>query len=159
MARLAGPLPVLLPAPPPPSTSRILDERCRRRTSRWCDESTKRSREATSGRCWSPVDPAIRCYDRPSRPSAEVYVGQTGFLRFGQSDQEVFESVRYDPRRFTDADDQVVVPIRQRGRGKASRVPVDEDVVNVWKVQRGKAVELRIYSTEQEALEAVGLSD
>jgi hypothetical protein len=38
-------------------------------------------------------------------------------------------------------------------------VPVDEDVVNVWKVQRGKAVELRIYSTEQEALEAVGLSD
>jgi ketosteroid isomerase-like protein len=105
------------------------------------------------------VDPAIRCYDRPSRPGAEVYVGQTGFLRFCQSDQEVFESVRYDPRTFTDADDQVVVPIRQSGRGKAGRVPVEEDIVNVWKVHRGKAVEVRVYSTEQAALEAVGLSE
>jgi ketosteroid isomerase-like protein len=105
------------------------------------------------------VDPAIRCYDRPSRPGAEVYVGQTGFLRFWQSDQEVFESVRYDPRTFTDADDQVVVPIRQSGRGKAGKVPVEEDIVNVWKVHRGKAVEVRVYSTEQAALEAVGLSE
>jgi hypothetical protein len=53
-------------------------------------------------------------------------------MRFWQSDREVFESVLYNPR---------------------------EDIVNVWKVRCGKAVELRIYSTEREALEAVGLRE
>src|SRR5215216_1036330 len=38
------------------------------------------------------VDPAIRCYDRPSRPGADVYLGQIGFLRFWQTDREVFEA-------------------------------------------------------------------
>ena len=80
-------------------------------------------------------------------------------MRFWQSDREVFESVLYSPRGFTDADDYVVVPIRQSARGKASKVPVEEDIVNVWKVRCGKAVELRIYSTEREALEAVGLRE
>jgi hypothetical protein len=78
------------------------------------------------------LDPAIECYDRPSRPGADVYIGRTGFMRFWQSDREVFESVLYNPR---------------------------EDIVNVWKVRCGKAVELRIYSTEREALEAVGLRE
>jgi hypothetical protein len=78
----------------------------------------------------------------PSRPGADVYIGRIGFLRFWQSDRDVFESVWYDPRKFTDADDHVVVPIRQSGRGKASRVPLEEGIVNVWKVQRGKAVEV-----------------
>jgi uncharacterized protein len=105
------------------------------------------------------LDPAIECYDRPSRPGADVYIGRTGFMRFWQSDRDVFESVLYNPREFTDADDYVVVPIRQSARGKASKVPVEEDIVNVWKVRAGKAVELRIYSTEREALEAVGLRE
>jgi ketosteroid isomerase-like protein len=103
------------------------------------------------------LDPAIRCYDRPSRPGADVYIGRTGFLRFWQSDREVFESVRYDPREFIEVDDHVVVPIRQTGRGKGSKVPVEEEIVNVWKVRDGRAVELRVYSTKREAFEAVGL--
>jgi uncharacterized protein len=105
------------------------------------------------------IDPAIRCYDRPSRPGADVSVGQLGFLRLLQSNRELLEGVRYDPRKFIDADDHVVVPIRQSGRGKASKVPVEEDIANVWTVHSGKAVELRIYSSEQEAREAAGLSE
>jgi hypothetical protein len=71
-------------------------------------------------------------------PGADVYLGRIGFLRFWQSDREVFESFRYDPRKFTDADDMVVVPIRQSGHGKASKVPVEEDIVNVWRCSAGR---------------------
>jgi hypothetical protein len=49
----------------------------------------------------------------------------------------------------------VVVPIMQRGRGKGSALGIEESIVNVWKLQGGKCVELRIYSTIEEALQEV----
>jgi ketosteroid isomerase-like protein len=105
------------------------------------------------------ADPAIRCYDRPDRPGAGVYTGHDGLLAFRESDREVFENVRYEPSDFIDAGDHVVVRIRQAGRGKASSVPVEEVIANVWRLRDGKCVEVRVYSTEQEALDAVGLRE
>ena len=104
----------------------------------------------------SAADPDIRCYDRPDRPGASVYTGHAGLLEFRESDRDVFENVRYEPSDFTDAGDQVVVRVRQAGRGKASSVPVEEVIANVWRLRDGKCVEVRVYSTEREALEAVG---
>jgi hypothetical protein len=105
------------------------------------------------------ADPDIRCYDRPDRPGAAVYVGHEGLLRFSETDRDVFENVRYEPSDFIDAGDSVVVRIRQAGRGKASSVPVEEEIANVWKLRDGKCVEMRVFSTEWEALEAVGLTE
>jgi hypothetical protein len=45
---------------------------------------------------------------------------------------------------------------QQSGRGKSSALSVEERIVNVWKLRRGKCVELRIFSTIEEALEATG---
>lgn len=104
----------------------------------------------------SAADPAIMCYDRPNRPGATVYTGHDGLILFAKSDFDAFEDVRYDPREFIHVGDYVVVPIRQSGRGNFSQVPVEEDIVNVWKFRDGKAVELRCYSSTQEALLAVG---
>jgi uncharacterized protein len=101
------------------------------------------------------ADPDIRCYDRPDRPGASVYKGHDGLLEFRESDRDVFENFRYEPSDFIDAGDQVVVRIRQAGRGKASSVPVEEVIANVWTLRAGKCVEVRVYSTEHEALEAV----
>ena len=105
------------------------------------------------------ADPAIRCYDRPDRPGAAVYSGHDGLQSFSESDREVFENVSYEPASFRDAGDHVVVVIRQAGRGRASSVPVEEEVANVWKLRDGKCIEMRVYSTEDEALEAVGLRE
>jgi ketosteroid isomerase-like protein len=93
---------------------------------------------------------------RPARsPGASVYKGHDGLLEFRESDRDVFENFRYEPSDFIDAGDQVVVRIRQAGRGKASSVPVEEVIANVWTLRAGKCVEVRVYSTEHEALEAV----
>lgn len=101
------------------------------------------------------VDPNIRFFDRPSRPGATVYVGREGLLRFGESDSEVFSDVRYEPVEFVDLGEYVVVRIRQAGRGRASGLPVEEEIVNAWKVHAGRPTEMRVYSDVQEAFEAL----
>jgi ketosteroid isomerase-like protein len=102
------------------------------------------------------VDPSIRIYDRPFHPDASAYEGQEGFLRFSETDWEAFEDVVYEPQDFLANGPYVVVPIKQSGRGKSSALGIEEDIVNVWKLRRGKCVELRIFSTIEDALEAVG---
>jgi hypothetical protein len=102
------------------------------------------------------LDPSIRVYDRPLHPDASVYEGQEGFLRFSETDWDAFEEVVYEPQDFLTYGAYVVVPIKQRGRGKSSALGIEEGIVNVWKLRRGKCVELRIFSTVEEALEATG---
>jgi ketosteroid isomerase-like protein len=104
----------------------------------------------------SRADPAIRCYDRPARPDPSVYEGHEGLARFMDTDREVFDEVSYVPRDFIDAGPYVVVPITQSGKGRHSAAKVDERIVNVWRLRGGRCVELRVYSTTAEALDAVG---
>jgi ketosteroid isomerase-like protein len=103
------------------------------------------------------VDPDIRFFDRPNRPGASVYVGREGLLRFGDSDSEVFSNFRYEPVEFVDMGEHVVVRIRQAGRGKASGLPVEEEIVNAWKLHAGRPTEMRVYSDVRGAFEALGL--
>jgi exosome complex RNA-binding protein Rrp4 len=77
-----------------------------------------------------------------------------GFLRFSETDWEAFEEVVYEPQDFLANGPCVVVPIKQSGRGKSSALGIEERIVNVWKLRRGRCVELRIFSTIEEALEA-----
>jgi ketosteroid isomerase-like protein len=103
----------------------------------------------------SRVDPAIRCYDRPARPDPSVYLGHEGLARFMDTDREVFDEIRYEPREFIEAGPYVIVPITQAGRGRHSTAKVEERIVNVWRLEGGRCIELRVYSTTAEALEAV----
>jgi ketosteroid isomerase-like protein len=102
------------------------------------------------------LDPSIRVHGRPVHPDASVYEGREGFLRFSETDWEAFEEVAYEPQDFLANGPYVVVPIKQSGRGKSSALGIEEHIVNVWKLRRGKCVELRIFSTIEEALEATG---
>jgi hypothetical protein len=101
------------------------------------------------------VDPKIRVYDRPVHPDASIHEGLEGFLHFTETDWEAFEHVVYEPQDFFARGPYVVVPIKQSGRGKSSSLGIEEEVVNLWKLRRGKCVELRIFSTLEEALGAI----
>jgi uncharacterized protein len=101
------------------------------------------------------ADPSMTVHDRPEHPEASVYEGQEGFVRFTRTDWAAFDEVHYEPRDFVVRGDYVIVPITQRGRGKGSAVGIEEDIVNVWRLRDGKCVELRVYSTMDEALSAI----
>jgi ketosteroid isomerase-like protein len=103
----------------------------------------------------SNLDPAMRVYDRPHHPEASVYEGREGFMRFAETDWDAFDEVTYEPQEFVARGEYVVVPIRQSGKGKGSALGVEESIVNVWKLRGGKCVELRNYSTIDEALGAL----
>lgn len=103
------------------------------------------------------LDPSIRAYGRPFHPDASVYEGREGFLRFSETDWEAFEEVAYEPQDFVPSGPYVVVQIKQSGRGRSSALGIEERIVNVWKLRRGKCVELRIYSTMEEAFENLEL--
>jgi hypothetical protein len=60
--------------------------------------------------------------------------------------------VTYEPQEFLVRGPYVVVPIKQSGKGKGSALGVEESIVNVWKLRDGKCIELRNYSTLDEAL-------
>jgi ketosteroid isomerase-like protein len=71
----------------------------------------------------------------------------------------LFDELRWEPQEFIDADERIVVVVRQIVRGRASGVMLDESIVHVWLIHDGKAKELRVYSQRSQALEAVGLRE
>jgi ketosteroid isomerase-like protein len=101
------------------------------------------------------VDENMRVHDRKVHPEAAVYEGREGFLRFAETDWAAFDEVAYEPQDFVEVGDYVVVQIKQRGMGKGSELGVQETIVNVWRLRDGRCVELRNYTTMDEAMAAI----
>ena len=59
---------------------------------------------------------------------------------------------------YLDAGERVVVILNQRGRSKATGIPVDMRFAQVWTLREGQAIRMQMYASVDEALEAVGLS-
>ena len=52
-----------------------------------------------------------------------------------------------------------MVIINQRGRSKATGVPVEMRFAQVWTLRDGQGIRMQLYASIDEALEAVGLSE
>lgn len=64
------------------------------------------------------------------------------------------------PEEFIDAGDEVIVRIRQGGRGHSSAVDVEMPMFwQVYRFRGVRAVRVEVYREEAEALAAVGLAD
>jgi ketosteroid isomerase-like protein len=108
---------------------------------------------------FAATHPEITCHDRPSHPIGKVFHGHAGLLAMIKDDMETVDGLCWEPRQFMEIGDRVLVRVHQSGRGKSSGAPVEGDVIMLWTVEGGRTTELRIYATEHDALEAVGLSE
>ena len=70
-----------------------------------------------------------------------------------------YDDVEVRPTRFIDAGDDVVVVAILTGVSHEARIPVERQQGYVWTIREGKAIRFRWFSTADEALAAVGLSD
>jgi ketosteroid isomerase-like protein len=87
---------------------------------------------------------------------------ETGTLRGPASFRlirDAYDDVEVRPTRFIDAGDDVVVVAILTGVSHEARIPVERQQGYVWTIRDGKAIRFRWFSTADEALAAVGLSD
>jgi ketosteroid isomerase-like protein len=106
------------------------------------------------------IDPEIEWdFSRVELPEGTSYTGPSEFRSFIEAWEEGFESDHMAAQEIFDAGDRVVVVVHHHGRGKISRIEVEQTVAMLWTLRDGRAVRMAIYPTRAEALEAAGLSE
>jgi hypothetical protein len=71
---------------------------------------------------------------------------------------EVWESYVYEIREYRDLGDWVLTVNDARARGREG-VPVEQRGFQTWKVRDGKIVIVRLFTSDDDALKAAGLSE
>jgi ketosteroid isomerase-like protein len=89
-------------------------------------------------------------------PDADTHRGREEFERFHDTWLEGFEVDHVEAEEIVDAGDHVVVMIHHRGRGKTTKIEVEQRYAMVWTLRDGRAVSAVMYETLEDALEAVG---
>jgi uncharacterized protein len=89
---------------------------------------------------------------------AGVYRGRGEIRRFWAEWLDLFEEIVARPEAFIDAGEHVVVPFRIYLRGRDG-IEVDARGASVLRLRDGKIVHGKLYLSQSEALEAVGLSE
>jgi ketosteroid isomerase-like protein len=91
-------------------------------------------------------------------PDQQIYSGVEGAMQFNAEWADAWDDWELEVEDYLDAGESVVVIINQRGRSKATGIPVDMRFAQVWTLRDGQAIRMQMYARPEEALEAVGLS-
>ena len=87
------------------------------------------------------------------------YQGHDGIRRWWAALLGTFPDFSAEVLDLRDGADLTVATLRLRGHGAGSDTPVDATAWHVSRFRDGKCVGWRVYTSEREALEAVGLSE
>jgi ketosteroid isomerase-like protein len=86
-----------------------------------------------------------------------VFRGRAGVEEMFAMLADTWGKWRFEPGRFVDAGDRVVVFVRILAEGGASGVPIERETTHVWTIRGGRAMSMHAYRNRSQALEAVGL--
>ena len=104
-------------------------------------------------------DPAIE-FEPPERaPYAGVYRGFDAVRGLLQSLLDAWSDLRWEPERFFETDDVVVVFVNTLTRTDQSDPQIAVRVGHLWELRDGRVARLKIFPEREKALEAAGLSD
>jgi ketosteroid isomerase-like protein len=104
-------------------------------------------------------DPGFRLDMSERVLNPATYDGHEGIRRFHGEVYEVWAEFMWEPEELHDAGERVVALLHSHGRGRGSGLEIDRNVAMVWTVRDGKAVGLRFYIDQSDALKAAGLDD
>jgi ketosteroid isomerase-like protein len=88
-----------------------------------------------------------------------VFRGHAGMTDFLEMQAETWERAVAEPMAIQDLGDHVLVEVRLDAVGRASGIPVNRTNWNVLTFRDGKIATVRVYTTKEEAFEAIGLSE
>jgi ketosteroid isomerase-like protein len=107
--------------------------------------------------CFHPeteVHPAI-----VGGPEGVVYRGRDGVRQFFADVDAAWADFRIEPQEFRDLGGEVLVLGRAYARGRGSGIVLDEAAGWVAGMRDGEVIQFRSFTTQAEALEAVGLRE
>ena len=110
-----------------------------------------------AGKEWIALDLEYR--EDPRWPGARTYRGLEECRSVWDEYYEEFGEQTFEPERFLDSGDQVVVIVRYSARGTSSGAAVEVTQGHLHTLRDAKIVKWEIYFNPQEALEAAGLSE
>ena len=87
------------------------------------------------------------------------YHGHDGIRRWWQDTLDAFPDLMLQVVEVRDLGELTLAELRSRGHGAGSGIPFDITLWHVSHGRRGKSIWWRIFQTEAEALEAVGLRE
>jgi uncharacterized protein len=90
-------------------------------------------------------------------PEQTVSHGRDGVLEFFRRFLGTWDEYRASFDDFVESGGEVVVSVRDGGRGKGSGALVEREWAQVWTVQNGQVVRFRPFESRAQAMEAVGL--
>lgn len=90
-------------------------------------------------------------------PDQQIYAGSEGANQFNAEWADAWDDWEMEPEDFIDAGERVVVILTQRGRSKATGIPVEMRFAQVWTLRDGRGVRMELYGSVEEALEEVGV--
>ena len=84
--------------------------------------------------------------------------GYEHFIETGELNVELYAPDGLEVEGLHDAGEKVVAVLRQRGRSKATGLPVDMHFAQVWTLRAGRQARMEMYADPVEALAAAGLA-
>jgi ketosteroid isomerase-like protein len=126
-------------------------------------ETLRAGYEALSRGDWDAmfcdVLPGFELTTPPGGLTSGTYRGREEVQGYVQELLTPFETRAFEPEKFFDKGDQVVVFVKVRARPKDSSTEIGITNGHLWTMRDGKSARLEIFPKPEEALEAVGLSD
>ena len=102
------------------------------------------------------LDPEVEFHTYPTSPEAGVYRGRDAVIAYNQRLFEQFESTRIELEELLPVGDRVLVVSRQHAVPRAGAEAMVARVIELWTIRDDMLAERRIFSTREDALEAMG---
>lgn len=93
-------------------------------------------------------------------PEGELVLrGRDGLAQLLAMLRDTWTEFRFEPERYIDAGDRVVVFVRVLAEGGTSGVATERETAHLWAVCDGRLSSIQIYLDRAQAVEAVGLRE
>jgi ketosteroid isomerase-like protein len=86
------------------------------------------------------------------RTTVEAYRGPEALLGWLDEGDDAFDDFAVELLEVEELGGQVVVAMRQRGRGKASGAEVDDRLTHVWTLRDGRGIALQSFADHEDAV-------
>jgi uncharacterized protein len=92
-------------------------------------------------------------------PDGGTHRRREAVQRFGEDYIEAFDNMVFEPEKFFENGDQVLVLLTRRARPKGGSTDLVVRNGHLWTVREGRILSMKSFPDPDKALEAVGLSE